>query len=383
MSALIDGMTPALTPGPGGRPVARVQTDPAELLETPKTYLDRASALALAASSLARKDSGWNTTASDPAGDLPDFRSGISVGTAYGCSESMVRFWQSVVQKGPRLANPLFFSHSYPNIPASMEAIEHRLGGVHLTFCQGMASGALAVAAAVDALRLGQADRMLAGGFDTISPSYDDEGSSATAFSLFDADSRPLYGEGAAMLALEPVRPGDDDPGLCHIAGVGSASFVPEIEISPKGAIRFTPGDGPAASHAISTAMRAALADAGEAASSVGAVFLSAAGHTDLDIAEAVAIRDLFAPLGLAAPTCACLAAHTGLAPGAWAVYGILAAAIALRDEWVIEVGCPIGPDLPSLPGLATEPVERLVRLALVNSVDPSGACVTLAVRKS
>lgn len=132
-------------------------------LASPKTYLDRASALALAGCALALKDAGIETPVAQN-----DF--GITLGTHFGCVETMKTFWDKAQEKGVRLANPLLFSHSYFNSPISLCAIEFGLKGYHGTFCAQEHSGTEAVRAAFDAIRLGHANAMLCGGADGASP---------------------------------------------------------------------------------------------------------------------------------------------------------------------------------------------------------------------
>ena len=67
-----------------------------DYLESEKTYLDRASELALAACHLALEDAELNRAAVDPD------RFGLALGTAYGCLDSMARHTDRLAQKGAR-----------------------------------------------------------------------------------------------------------------------------------------------------------------------------------------------------------------------------------------------------------------------------------------
>lgn len=136
-------------------------------LASQKTYLDRCSALALAGCALALKDAQIEAPANIPA---DAHRFGITLGTHFGCIETMKNFWDKAIEKGVRLANPLLFSHSYFNSPISLCAIEFGLKGYHATFCANENSGAEAVRAAFDAIRLGHADAMVCGGVDAVTP---------------------------------------------------------------------------------------------------------------------------------------------------------------------------------------------------------------------
>lgn len=350
-AALLDGV--CAYPGEDG--AAHAPDDLENCFSSPKTYLDRSSALCLAASFLALQDA--PAMNADPE-QAPVFAPGLACGTAYGCPDTMLRFWQTVVEKGPRLANPLFFSHSYPNTPASLEAIEHSLPGVHLTFCQGSASGALAIGAAADALRLGRSTRMLAGGFDPLLPDA----------ALPNASKRPgaVRAEGAAMLVLDRSAPGPDDIGL---GGWGMASFCSNCCDS---------ADGAGASRAIRTAMTHALAASGLERGSVGLVLLAGIHDERIAAAEAEAVAQLFNSSSL--PACTSATGRFGAVPGASVLFAALMAGVALNEEWVAEAGSIVD-GYSNLPIVQT-PLERSVSAVLVNSIDPGGCCVSFVIAR-
>ena len=150
----------AVTPQVGARRIEDFKLEDYPL--SPKTYLDRASALALAASALALRDAKITWPVENP----DDF--GLTLGTHLGCLDTMKVFWEDAVAKGVRLAKPLLFSHSYINSPISLCAIEFGLKGYHGTFCAGQNSGLEAVRAAFDAIRLGHAEAMLCGGVEAL-----------------------------------------------------------------------------------------------------------------------------------------------------------------------------------------------------------------------
>lgn len=130
-------------------------------LATPKTYLDRASALALAGCALALQNAGLEGPFD------ADF--GIALGTRFGAVETMRAFEATLAEKGAKGVSPLLFSHSYFNSPISVCAIEWGLKGWHGTFCGADALREAAVAAR-DAIFLGHATRMICGGVEALSP---------------------------------------------------------------------------------------------------------------------------------------------------------------------------------------------------------------------
>ena len=158
-------------------------------LSTPKTYLDRTSALALAGCALALENAGLS-------GPF-DENFGITLGTQFGCVETMRVFEEKLAHGGPRAASPLLFSHSYFNSPISLCAIEWTLKGHHGTFC-GPTAAWDAIVAARDAIALGHAEIMLCGGVESFPPARDGA-----------AQLQPC--EASAFWVLGRARP-DDSP---------------------------------------------------------------------------------------------------------------------------------------------------------------------------
>ena len=152
---------------------------------SPKTYLDRASELALCAASLALQNAGL----SGPLGA----DCGLSIGTQFGSVETMRVFEEKLNQSGARGASPLLFSHSYFNAAAALIAIEWGISGHHTPFC-GRDSAWQVVEAARDAIELGHAHTMLCGGVEA--------NSTARAWA-----GEAQSGEGALFVVLQ--RDGD------------------------------------------------------------------------------------------------------------------------------------------------------------------------------
>ena len=154
----------------------------------PKTYLDRASALSLAACGLALQ----NANLSGPLGD----NFGVCIGTQFGAVQTMAGFESKLAEAGAKTVSPLLFSHSGFNAPAAIISIEWGIRGHHAPFC-GARAGLDAVEAARDVLLLGQAERMLCGAVEANSPARELSGEEE-------------QGEGAIFLVLE--RGGEGEP---------------------------------------------------------------------------------------------------------------------------------------------------------------------------
>ncbi|HEX8551560.1 MAG TPA: beta-ketoacyl synthase N-terminal-like domain-containing protein [Abditibacteriaceae bacterium] len=177
---------------PGARAIA--EFDLKNYAVSPKTYLDRCSALALAGCSLALGD------AQMPVPLENTERFGIVLGTHLGCVATMKGFWDKVEEKGVRGANSILFSHSYINSPISLCAIEWNLRGYHSTVCSENRSGLDAVRTAWEAIALGHADTMLCGGVEALTPEgaqlqENETASEASVFFVLQAQDETLRGQ--------------------------------------------------------------------------------------------------------------------------------------------------------------------------------------------
>jgi 3-oxoacyl-(acyl-carrier-protein) synthase len=138
----------------------------------------------------------------------PD-RSGIALGTRYGCLGTMGIYTDRVKKRGVRFATPLMFTHAFANTPASLLSIDYQLKGYHATLTSGEASGTAALATAAVALQAGHADAMLAGGVEALCQELI-EGHRQDLAPVDDPDAYDpwagdglLLGEGGAFLLLE------------------------------------------------------------------------------------------------------------------------------------------------------------------------------------
>ena len=173
MKITIEGVG-ALTPLDGSLSLGEIQI--ADYPLSPKTYLDRASLLALCAASLAVREAGLAA----PLGA----ECGLALGTRFGCVETMRGFEGKLHAGGTRGASPLLFSHSYFNSPAALVAIEWEISGHHAPLC-GPEAGWDAICAGRDAIALGHAETMLCGGVEALSPARAWAGEEAPAEAAF------------------------------------------------------------------------------------------------------------------------------------------------------------------------------------------------------
>ena len=207
--------------------------DPDAILPSPKAYLDRQSLLLLCAAALARQEIGEETFP-------PKERFGTFAGTSWGAVETLERFYDDCLRKGPRLVKPMLFPHTYANAASSLLSIEWGLSGPHMNFAGGTNASSLALLEALDRLRAGSCDAALAGGAEALS---------SVRWRAEEADGTLLLppGEAAAVFYLE--RDGES-------AG------------KPSGAFAFLTGGAiaPSADEAIRRALEDAETPAGEIA---------------------------------------------------------------------------------------------------------------------
>jgi len=272
-----------------------VKTDPAERLDRIEARtLDRGQRFALLAAREAWADAG------SPVVD-PD-RLAVVVGTGVGGAITMLDQWDVLREQGVRRVSPYVVPMLMPNGPAATVALELGARAQVRTPVSACASGADAIALALDLLRSGAADVVVAGGAEAcIHPLPLAGFSQMRALSTRNDDptaaSRPfdagrdgfVMGEGAGLLVLETEAHARARGARCYaeLAGAGvtaDAHHMTAPEPTGSGATR---------------AMREALAAAEADVEAIGYVNGHATSTPVGDVAEAQAIRSV---LGARAP---------------------------------------------------------------------------------
>jgi 3-oxoacyl-[acyl-carrier-protein] synthase II len=195
-----------------GAPAA---VDPTDVLDRVRARrLDRSAQLAMVAAMEAWADSGFAD------GDQVDSeRLGVAVASGIGGVITLLTNYDALRDKGPRRVSPLAVPMLMPNAPAANIGLYvGARAGVH-TPVSACASGNEGVALAVDQIRLGRADVMLAGGTEAaIHPLPIAAFANMMALSKNPGDpaavSRPwdvardgfVLGEGAGVLVLEELE---------------------------------------------------------------------------------------------------------------------------------------------------------------------------------
>jgi 3-oxoacyl-[acyl-carrier-protein] synthase II len=130
---------------------------------SPKAYLDRNSALFLAACGMALQQAGLDAM------QLAELEAGVMCGTAWGCLATAESFFADYVIKGPRLVKPFLFPHAYPNSAVSLAAIEWSLKGAHENVAGFATASGIALVEAFDLIAAGRQHLIMAGGAEALS----------------------------------------------------------------------------------------------------------------------------------------------------------------------------------------------------------------------
>jgi 3-oxoacyl-[acyl-carrier-protein] synthase II len=292
--------------------------------------LDRVQQLALIAAREAWDDAGAPAVAPE--------RLAVVIGSGIGGALTILGQADVLREKGPRAVSPHLVPMLMPNGPAATVGLA--LGaraGVH-TPVSACASGAEAIAYALDLLRSGRADVVVAGGAEAcVHPlpmaGFAQMRALSTRHDEPEAASRPydkgrdgfVLGEGAGVIVLETEEHARARGARIHayLAGAGLASDAHHVT-APDPA-----GTGAARSITL------ALADAGISATDIGHVNAHATSTPLGDLAEA---RALALALGTHRPAVTATKSCTGHLLGAAGAVEAVATVVALRDGLVPAV---------------------------------------------
>jgi len=309
------------------RIVARLAVEPTDHLDRVQARrLDRCQQMALLAAREAWADAG--------SPDVDPERLAVVVGTGVGGARTMLGQDDVLEERGPGRVSPLTVPMLMPNGPAATVGLElHARAGVH-TPVSACASGSEGISLALDLLRAGRADVVVAGGAEAcIHPLPMAGFARMRAMSTRNDDperaSRPwdkgrdgfVLGEGAGLLVLERAESakarGAHIYAILAGAGVTNDSFDMVLP-QPEGKLA-------------ASAIRLALRDAGIDAAEIGHVNAHATSTPTGDIAEAGAILTALGDGAAVAGTKSMTGHMLGAAGAVESIFTIL----ALRDQIV------------------------------------------------
>src|SRR6059058_2261354 len=221
--------------------------------------MDRFAQMIIAAARQAESDSGVDVS------EAPD-RFGASIATGIGGLQSYQQCYHVLLTKGPDRVSPFSIPSIIPNMGAGWVSIELGTKGPLMSECTACAASNMAIGDAADAIQLGRADVMCAGGteapitpvgiagFDAmraLSRRNDDPQAASRPFDA--ARDGLVMGEAAAVLVLEELERARERGAKIYgeLIGYGVSSDAAHMtEPDPT-------GENPA------RAMRMAFADAG------------------------------------------------------------------------------------------------------------------------
>jgi 3-oxoacyl-[acyl-carrier-protein] synthase II len=119
--------------------------------------MDRFAQMIIAAARMAEEDSGIDIESETE-------RTGVSVATGIGGLKSFQDCYDQLLERGPDRINPFAIPAIIPNMGAAWVSMELGTRGPLTSECTACAASNMAVGDALDAIRLGRADVMLAGG---------------------------------------------------------------------------------------------------------------------------------------------------------------------------------------------------------------------------
>jgi 3-oxoacyl-[acyl-carrier-protein] synthase II len=132
--------------------------DPAEWIEKKQARrMDRFAQMVVAAAIQARDDSGIEI-------DAEADRIGASIATGIGGLKAFQDCFETLLERGPDRVNPFSIPQIIPNMGAGWVSMYLGTRGPLASQCTACAASNMAIGEATDAIRLGRADTMLAGG---------------------------------------------------------------------------------------------------------------------------------------------------------------------------------------------------------------------------
>lgn len=336
--------------------------------------LDRSIRLVESATKLALDDAGFIVTEENS----PRF--GVAIGTMFGSLRSICEFDRDAMIDGPQYVNPAFFPNTVINSPASQVSIKFNIKGFNSTISTGFCASLDAIKYAVDFLRMGRVDAVLAGGVEELCQE--------TYLGLYKAgclaglngeevscpfDKRRnglIVGEGAVIFCLETL----------DSARKRNASILAEVL---GGANSFSSAGVNAYDHrgaGLRTAMRKAVVGAGLSVGNIDCIFAAANATHDADMIEAEAIQHVFSGAAQKVSVTA-IKSKTGECLSVSPAMQAAAAVVAIERNTVPATLNYSVPDPACTLNLVTGKArEQRVDTVLVNAISPNGNNATLLI---
>ncbi len=333
--------------------------------------LGRASQLAIAAARMALEDAGL-----DPETIAPE-RAGVAMGTTSGEPREVERFDDRFLAGELEKVGSEFISLYPCHMIAAHVARELGFAGPNTMIPTACAAGNYAIANAMDTLRAGRAEVMLAGGADAFSrityTGFHRLGAIAPErCQPFDRNRKGMIpGEGAAVLVLEPLERAAARGARIYaeLAGYGLSCDAHHMTAAhPEGA-------------GAARAMERALADAGAAPEEVSYISAHGTGTPTNDRLEVLAVKRVFGAAARRTPMSS-IKSMIGHTMGAASAIEAAVCALAVAEGRIPPTMSLEEPeeDLDFVPNTAR---ELPVRLAMNNAYAFGGNNASVLLRKA
>lgn len=352
--------------------------DPSSYMEGRESArMDRFCQMAVAAASLALDHAGIPTPDPD--------RTAVIVGTGIGGLATIEQENRRLLEGGPRRVGPFMVPRLMPNGAAGAIAMHHGFHGPNFGVASACATGAHALGVALDLVRAGRADVVLAGGSESaLTPLSISAFARMGALSRRNDDpegaSRPfdkgrdgfLFGEGSGVLVIESeehLRARDGDP-LVELAGFGaSADAFHVTQPDPAGA-------------GARRAMLSAMEDAGVAPGEVDYINAHGTSTPYNDRIETIAIKAAFGNEAKRLPVTS-TKSQTGHLLGAAGAVEAAATTMTLLAQTIPRTLNLEEPDPEcDLDHVPEGPREERINVALSNSFGFGGQNASLVLRR-
>jgi 3-oxoacyl-[acyl-carrier-protein] synthase II len=321
--------------------------------------LDQLGLLVLSSCRMALQDANYKITR-----DRSE-RVGMVFGTFTGPLETVAALTETIGTAGPDKVNPRLFPNSVMNAAVGHACLSLQVKGPLSTLATGCASGVAGLGYAVDLVRQGEADVMLAVAADELTDllhlGFDKLGM------LSDSASRPYaqtatgsaIGAGGAALVVES---------LDHALERG-ATILAEIRGHSVTSDAYRVAGNEPSGQAWSESFRRAIAESGLTPAEVGTVYGDARGTPEIDLAEARAVGRVWEP---GTVRVANLAGNVGHVYSTTALWSAVCATETFATGWVPRIPGLTDP-LPEIAPYLSELPDAQRRSALITAANWGG----------
>ena len=330
--------------------------------------LDRAAKMLLLATGEAWQQSGWGPVENLPL-VLGTTAGGMLLGEAYFC--------QALRQPHRHRGQATRAVYYQPQVQARMVLDAFNFGGPITIISNACASGGNAIGHAWDLIRCGQAERVIAGGYDALGEmvfsGFDSlQALSPTVCRPFDARRDGLaLGEGAAVVTLETLDNAQRRDAVILGELIGYGTSIDQYHLTqphPQGSTTLA-------------VMKQACASAGVAPEDVDYINAHGTGTALNDSSEALAISEWSGRRAATLPVSSTKASIGHLLGGAGAVESVVCL-MTLREQWLPPEIKFETPDPACKFPVVHQPQDALVNVALSNSFGFGGVNAVLIFRR-